>query len=629
MIYFPKTYGTCSGANKAISLAYKLKKENKNKNIYIYKELLHNPYVINELKNNDILCIDDLSILNKNDILVIRAHGETKETFEYLDNVGIEYHDATCVNVKRVHEIVIDKYNSGYRIVIVGKKSHPEVIGTNSWCNNEAIIIENSNDFNLLNKDDNYYIVCQTTISYDLVSELLNYLNINKFNFDYTNTICAHQKLIHSSSVSLAKEMDIMFVIGGKHSSNTVELFNECSKVCKSYHFDNLNDFYECIKNENISLSTNIGITGGGSTPHNQILEYANLLEFVMYYKFKLKELTKELTKYNNSFINNTDNKIVIDAFNKFINMNSDGKFVRGCLIDLGYKLNKNDNYANSLAIAYETFQTSILIHDDIIDNAILRRGKETISETYNKEFKKFKHNENIHNNLSLCIGDLGFFLTNDLIIKKYKNDKNFAKLLSYYNNIVINTIKGEILDVYLPFREKYDINSKINEKDILEIYKLKTSWYSIVGPFVLGMILGNSSSKSIKEMESILENIGISFQIKDDILGIFSSKDILGKSVYSDIEEFKQTILYSYIKINKPEYLTKLLNYYGKENISEEDAKEVQNIIIESGSLDYAKNMMNKLFMESKENINNLNISSYVKNILLGFITYLEIREK
>ena len=313
----------------------------------------------------------------------------------------------------------------------------------------------------------------------------------------------------------------------------------------------------------------------------------------------------------------------------KFINMNSDGKFLRGCLIDLGYRLNKSDNYATTLAIAYETFQTSILIHDDIIDNAILRRGKETISETYKKEFSKFNHNDNIHNNLSLCIGDLGFFLTNELIIKKYKNDKNFAKLFSYYNNIVINTIKGEILDVYLPFKEKYDSNNKLKESDILEIYKLKTSWYSIVGPFVLGMILGNASAKSIKEMESILENIGISFQIKDDILGIFSSKDILGKSVYSDIEEFKQTILYSYIKINKPEYLSKLLNYYGKVNISSEDAKEVQNIIIESGSLEYAVTLMNKLFKESRNKIINLNISEYVKNILLGFITYLEIREK
>lgn len=629
MIYFPKTYGTCSGANKAISLAYQLKKDNKDKKIYIYKELLHNPYVIEELKKDGILCIDDLSILRDKDILIIRAHGETKETFEYLDMNNINYHDATCVNVKRVHEIVVDKYNEGYKIVIIGKKDHPEVIGTNSWCNNEAIIIENKDDYQFLDKDTKYYIVCQTTIGYDVVSDLLNFFNVNKFDFDYTNTICAHQKLIHSSSVSLADNMDIMFVIGGKHSSNTKELYSQCKSVCsRTYHLDNLNDFYECIKKENIDLTTKVGMTGGGSTPHKQIEEYANLLEFIIYYKNKSKELSKEIVKYNKTLISENDNKIIIDALNKFINMNSDGKFLRGCLIDLGYRLNKNDNYATPLAIAYETFQTSILIHDDIIDNATLRRGKETISKNYSNEFSKFNHSENIHNNLSLCIGDLGFFLTNELIIKKYKIDKNFAKILSYYNNIVINTIKGEILDVYLPFNEKYNQNSNVLESDILEIYKLKTSWYSIVGPFVLGMILGNASAKSIKEMESILENIGIAFQIKDDILGIFSSKDIIGKSVYSDIEEFKQTILYSYIKNNKPEYLKDLLKYYGK-TISEEDASVVQNIMIESGSLLYANNMMNNLFRESREKIKNLNISLYIKNILLGFITYLEIREK
>ena len=71
MIYFPKTYGTCNGANKAISLAYKLKNDNKDKNIYIFKELLHNPYVINELKENGIFCIDDLSILKDDDIVII------------------------------------------------------------------------------------------------------------------------------------------------------------------------------------------------------------------------------------------------------------------------------------------------------------------------------------------------------------------------------------------------------------------------------------------------------------------------------------------------------------------------------------------------------------------------------
>jgi 4-hydroxy-3-methylbut-2-enyl diphosphate reductase len=174
MIYYPKTYGTCSGANKAITLAYKLKKDNKDKNIVIYKEILHNPYVINELKKDNIICVNNLEEINKNDIVIIRAHGETLDTFKYLENKNIEYYDATCINVKKVHDIVLDKYNEGYKIIIVGKKTHPEVIATNSRCNNEGIIIESENDYKYIENNDKYYVVCQTTIGYEVVSSLLN-----------------------------------------------------------------------------------------------------------------------------------------------------------------------------------------------------------------------------------------------------------------------------------------------------------------------------------------------------------------------------------------------------------------------------------------------------------------------
>lgn len=233
--------------------------------------------------------------------------------------------------------------------------------------------------------------------------------------------------------------------------------------------------------------------------------------------------------------------------------MNSDGKYLRGCLIDLGYKLSKDDNYALSLSCAYETFETSILIHDDIIDEAPLRRGKQPISENYKNEFKKYNvKNDQTHNSLALCIGDMGFFLSYELMNKKYNKDKNFSKLLSYYNKVVTDTCKGEILDIYLPFIEQNDNNHLLEEKNIFEIYKYKTSQYTIVGPFILGMILGHQKQKDIDKISNILEPLGIAFQIKDDILGIFSNNKTLGKSVYSDIEEFKQTILYSYIKLNK-----------------------------------------------------------------------------
>ena len=626
MIYYPKIFGTCGGANKALSIAFKLKDEFPDKKIFIYKELLHNEFIIKELEKNNIHTIDNLENFNNEDILIIRSHGEGKKTYDYLDKNSITYYDATCINVSKIHNLVNEKYNDGYKIIIVGKKNHPEVIGTNGWCQNSAIIIENEDDYNLLNKNDYYFVVSQTTISNDITQNLLNYLAKNKFQYSYEDTICQAQNSIQSSSVELAKDMDLMIVIGGKNSSNTKELFNKCNKVCKSLFFNNIEDFYDYITNNNIKETTRIGFTGGASTTKKEIYEYAHLLEFILYYNKTKKNIEKEINKFNKD-ITPHENYIINDAINKFKEANNNGKCIRGMLIDLGYRLNKNDDKAYPLSSAYEAFETSILIHDDIIDNSPLRRNNKTIHEKYNDEFINYQK-DNTSSSLALCIGDLGFYYVNNYILKKYKTNKNIIKLLDYYNNIVIDTIKGEILDVYLPYIEKNNKNHILDGTEVAEIYKLKTSKYTIVGPFILGMILGNAKQKDIEHFEKVLEPLGIAFQIKDDILGIFGNTNTIGKSISSDIEEFKQTILYSYIKVNKPEYLDELLKYYGKKT-DENSIKEVQRILIESNSLDNSITVMNKLFSISKSQIEPMVINDNVKHILLGFIKYLELRKK
>ena len=106
------------------------------------------------------------------------------------------------------------------------------------------------------------------------------------------------------------------------------------------------------------------------------------------------------------------------------------------------------------------------------------------------------------------------------------------------------------------------------------------------------------------------------------------STTEKLGKPIYSDIEEFKQTILYSYIKLEKKEYLDNLLKYYGNTS-NTESVKEVQKIMIDSGSLEYAINKMNELFNYSKEKITESKLNKDIKSILLGFIKYLELRKK
>ena len=645
MIYVPKIYGMCNGAKKALDLVYELynreQKKDNPKNVVIYKELLHNQYIIDDLETKKIRCINDLSEVNSNDIVVIRAHGEGKDTYEYLEKNNIEYYDATCKNVLQIHDIIKEKYYQKHDIIIIGKvidsnKFHPEVEGSNGWCDKKAQIIDNVEDIEHLSvTKDNVLIICQTTINEqmaNMIAEKIKEKFANK-KIEYVNSICNAQKLIQKYSLEIARKCKYMIVIGGKNSSNTNELYMTCNTVCESIKVSTLPELYDWLKSKKITKEDNIGITGGASTPKQEIDEYKQLIEFYIFYSNEKKLFESEIENYNQSFIKENDNQIISDALDKFVNINQGGKYLRACLISLGYKIssNKNDNLYLPLSIAYETFQTSILVHDDIIDNASKRRGKDTIPNTYIKQFtsNNKKIGNEVANSLGLCIGDLGFYLANQIIFDNYSNCQNIYQILKYYNDIVVNTIKGEILDVKLPYDLQYEKSNNCYEENIFEIYKLKTSWYTIVGPFCLGLILGGKSVGETKKFESILENMGIAFQIKDDIIGIYGNADYIGKSTNSDISEFKQTILYSYVCNYNKKYLNKLNKYYGKQNLTKEEIELVKQIFIDSGALDYANNTMNNLFNKSTQQIKELKLDSKYNDIILGFINYLKIRQK
>lgn len=644
MIYIPKICGTCCGAQNALDVVQKVYeqeiKKTKPKRIVVLKELLHNPRVIEDLNKKNIVCVNDLKDIKNDDIVIIRAHGEGKSTYDYLIKNNIEYFDATCKNVLHVHDIIKEKYYQNYEIIIIGKRNidgtyHPEVEGSNGWCNNESTIIDSIDDINTLNiKGNNVLIICQTTYNEEnanLFAQKIKEKYKNK-NIEFINTICNAQKLIQKSSKEIAKKCDLMFIIGGKNSSNTMELYKICSNITKCIKVSNLEEFYESLKEINLSKNLNIGITGGASTPKKEINEYRQLLEFYLFYYKEKKAFEKEIIKYNKKLLDKENNNIIDEAINEFININRGGKYLRASLISLGYRIfNKNEdkNYI-PLSIAYETFQTSILIHDDIIDNASKRRGMDTIPSSYMKKISKNnKKGNDVANSLGICIGDLGFYYANQIILNSYKNNKNLYNILKYYNEIVVKTIKGEIIDVKLPFDMQYGNLTKCNENDIIQIYKLKTSWYTIIGPFCLGCLLAGVNYNQLKKYEKILEKIGIAFQIKDDIIGIYGDSSYIGKSTNSDISEYKQTILYSYVCNQNNSYLENLNKYYGKQNLTKSDCEQVKKIFLESNALTYANEVMDNLFCESIKEIENLNMKPENKDILLGFINYLKIRKK
>ena len=352
---------------------------------------------------------------------------------------------------------------------------------------------------------------------------------------------------------------------------------------------------------------------------------------FKNYYKEIKNNLDKTIEDYNDKFIKE-DNPIVRENLEFFKNLNSDGKLVRGTLVNLGYNLLKEDkDYSNNLALAYEVFQTAILVHDDIIDKDEKRRGKETVHYKNFNKYKEYSSNldelTHFSNSIAICMGDYGLYSANKIIADSYKNDSKLGEVLSYFNNTVLNTIKGELLDVILPFQSKnMTLDDKVLEDSIMNIYRLKTSHYTIIGPMSVGLILAGANNNQLQDIEVFGEKIGIAFQIQDDILGIYS--DEMGKVIGSDIKEFKQTILYSHARTTS--YKDELLKYYGKEDLTEETINKVREILENSGSKEYATNLMNSMYDEALELLENINwINNDKKELLRGFVEYLRTRNK
>ena len=352
--------------------------------------------------------------------------------------------------------------------------------------------------------------------------------------------------------------------------------------------------------------------------------------KFKDYYKETKEKLEQKIKEFNKDIIKD-DAGLINNNLKQFSILNSDGKLVRGVLVNLGYYLLKdNKDYSLDLSLAYEVFQTAILVHDDIIDNDNTRRGKDTIHYVNYKEYIKYGEEaecKHLADSTAICLGDYGLYKANQIIAESYSNDKNLARVLMNFNNTVLTTIRGEFIDTVLPFNVKHNlVNNKDIENNILEIYRLKTSHYTIIGPISVGLLLAGGEEEKIKDIEKFGTKVGIAFQIQDDILGIYSNET--GKVKGTDIKEFKQTVLYSHI-INT-EYKDELMKYYGKNDISEENIVKVQELFKKSGSYEYAVNKMNLLYDDSLETLNNIKwIKEDKKELLRGFVEYLRNRNK
>lgn len=200
------------------------------------------------------------------------------------------------------------------------------------------------------------------------------------------------------------------------------------------------------------------------------------------------------------------------------------GKRIRPALVILGQKLfdaNAKEAYAQALSI--EIFHNFTLIHDDIMDNAPLRRGQQTVHEKWNA-------------NIGILSGDA-------LLIKAYQKlaegaGEHLASLLEVFNTTALEVCEGQQMD--MDFEERIDVTIS----EYIEMIRLKTS-VLLGGALEIGAIMANASDKDRTALREFGENIGIAFQIKDDILDLYADPDKFGKQVGGDVIANKKTILF------------------------------------------------------------------------------------
>lgn len=267
--------GFCYGVKRAIDLTTKIKQDNPQKNVYIFGELIHNNQVIENLKNLGIKVIYDIDeiIEPANSICVIRTHGATPEDINRIKAKGCEILDATCVDVKKVQEKAKSLIQEGYKLIIIGKNNHPEVIGIKAHAEEnqpeKAIVISSVDEIekNLeeIKGAKKIGIVIQTTQKTENLQNILAEVAKYAKELKVYNTICPTTSNRQKEAKNLAQEVELMIVVGSKTSANTSHLAEILSNITKTIHIET-EDEIDSYKNEIINAQS-IGITAGASTP--------------------------------------------------------------------------------------------------------------------------------------------------------------------------------------------------------------------------------------------------------------------------------------------------------------------------------------------------------------------------
>ena len=290
--------GFCAGVERAIEIVEK-SIQKYGSPVYVRHEIVHNKHVVDNLKNKGAIFVEELEEINdKSRPVIFSAHGVPKKIPEDAENYKMIYVDATCPLVSKVHREAENLNKAGYRIILIGHESHPEVIGTMGQLPKGSIdLVQNeaeAMEYKTNHKEKLAYIT-QTTLSVDDTKEIIKILK-NR----YTNIkepakedICYATTNRQMAVKNIAKKCDMFFVIGSRNSSNSVRLVEVAKKSgCQNsqlFHSESEIPF------DQIQNSNTIGISSGASAPEILVEDFINELKK----KFSINVEEVEIIKEN------------------------------------------------------------------------------------------------------------------------------------------------------------------------------------------------------------------------------------------------------------------------------------------------------------------------------------------
>ncbi len=261
--------GFCAGVVRAIEIV-ELALERFGKPVYVRHEIVHNPFVVEDLRQKGAIFVDEIAEVPDDQLVIFSAHGVSPTVREEAENRGLQVIDATCPLVTKVHLEALKYSREGYTIILVGHRDHPETIGTSGEVPDRTIVVETAEEAAAVEVPDpeRVAVLTQTTLSMDDTKEVVDALRKRFPNLLARNDICYATTNRQLAAKALATEVDVVLVIGARNSSNC----NRLREVVQAAGVDAyLVNGPEEVTPQQVDGAGRIGIVSGASTPESLV----------------------------------------------------------------------------------------------------------------------------------------------------------------------------------------------------------------------------------------------------------------------------------------------------------------------------------------------------------------------